>query len=503
MAPWLGAIVVIGAVLRLVAWRFQPFVTVDGTEYIRFAEALMGGRWFASIFPPGYPALIALARVVDPDRVGAAALVSFVCGALLPIPTWWLARRAAGDRWALGAAAAVALHPELARFSALSMSESGYLLALYGGLALAVAGRAFPAGLGLGTAFAIRPEALVPVLAVAIVELVQALRARVAPRRAATFALGFLALAVPCWLWFHATLGVWTPTPKLGAFHAAVTDWRVEEKRLGTHATHAGGGAALSAAIRELPVALAQYPANALVHGRSLLQLWPPALLLLSLAGLVMAPGWAAIPLLHLIAIPLLGLSGQPRFVLPALPALAALAVVPLARGRTGVRRAAWALAAAGVIWCGVVDGRVVTRAFDGTFDVQRDAGTWLSGVSEPGDPVMDRKPYVAFYAHRPYVPMPDVSYDSVLDAAVRDRVRWFVLDQRVIEIYRPQLEPLLYDAAFRDRERRLELVYVGGRVEGFGVGLFRVLQPGEAKTGQPPVVRASYLPNGRPPPAP
>ncbi len=154
--------------LRLWALRWQPFVTVDGTEYVRFAEALRAWQPFASIFPPGYPVLIALARLLVPDRLFAAALVSLVCGVSLVWPVWWLGRRALGPRWAAFPVFVVALHPLLAVFSAVTMSESAYFLALYGGLALAGAARGLPAGLALGAAFALRPEALVPAGALAV-----------------------------------------------------------------------------------------------------------------------------------------------------------------------------------------------------------------------------------------------------------------------------------------------------------------------------------------------
>ena len=150
--PVLGMALAAG--LRLWALRWQPFVTVDGTEYIRFAEALRAGQGFVSIFPPGYPLLVALAGLLVADRVLAAAVVSWACGVLLVVPVWWLARCALGARRAALAALAVALHPLLAVFSAVTMSESAYLLALYGGLALAAAGRAGGASLALGAAFA-------------------------------------------------------------------------------------------------------------------------------------------------------------------------------------------------------------------------------------------------------------------------------------------------------------------------------------------------------------
>lgn len=500
-APWLAPALVaaVALAMRLWALRWQPFVTVDGTEYIRYAEALAAGRPFGSIFPPGYPLLIAFVRLVLADRVLAAALVSLVCGALLPLPVWWLARRALGGRWAPVPALAVALHPELSRFSAIGMSESAYFLALYGGLALAAAARALPAGLALGAAFAIRPEALVPAGALAVGAGARALRGRLTPRTWALGAGGFLALAVPCWMWFNATLGEWTLTPKLGALKPVVREWRTDEPRLRTPATPRHEGAIESLA-KNGPAALRQYPSNALAHGRSLLRLWPAPLLLLALAGLARRRGMEALPLLHLAAIPFLGVSAQPRFVLGALPALAILATVPLAApGRA--RAAAAALWAIGAAWCGTSLARDFTRPFDGWLDAQQQAGVWLSGVAEPGAIVMDRKPYVAFYAHRSYRVMPDEPYDTLIAAAVQGGVRYLVVDQKIAEVYRRQLEPLLYDAAFRDREPRLELVYVGGREVGYGLGIFRVLGSSEAKSGRPPFMDAKYLGEGSPAP--
>ena len=242
------------------------------------------------------------------------------------------------------------------------------------------------------------------------------------------------------------------------------------------------------------PGLVRQYPANAAAYGRSLLRLWPVPLLLLSLVGLWRRRGLEAVPLLHLVALPLLGLSVQPRFLLGAVPALAILATLPLASGPRPWRLAAGALALAGALWCGVGLARDLVTPFDGWIHHQRDAGLWLSGVAGPGEAVMDRKPWVAFYARCRYDVMPDEPYETLVAAAVRDA--------RALPGRGPagdgdlprQLEPLLYDGDFRDREQRLELVYVGGRVAGYGIGIFKVLQPGEAKTGRPPVVEAAYL---------
>lgn len=488
--PALGSVLALA--LRLWALRWQPFVTVDGTEYVRCAEALRAWQPFASIFPPGYPALIALAHLFVPDRVLAAALVSLVCGVLLVWPVWWLGRRALGPRWSAFPVLAVALHPLLAVFSAVTMSDSAYFLALYGGLALAGAARGPAAGLALGAAFALRPEALVPAGALAVGGVLGVVRGAVRPRTVGLAAAGFLAIAIPCWLWFHATLGEWTLTPKLVALRPVVTDWRTDEPRLAPATAPRG---LIETLARNGPAALRQYPSNAIAHGRALLRLWPVPLLLLSLAGLARRRGLETVPLLHLVALPLLGgLSVQPRFMLGAVPALAILAAVPLAGGGPRWRAAGSALALAGAVWCGAGLARDLHTPFDGWIDAQRNAGAWLSGVAEPGAVVMDRKPYVAFYANRGYRVTPDEPYEPLVSAAVRGHVRYLVVDQKVAEVFRSQLEPLLYDEAFREREQRLELVYVGGRVVGYGVGIFRVLQPGETKSGRPPVVEAAYL---------
>lgn len=482
-----AAIVLAALAVRVWAVRHQPWVTIDGTEYIRFAESLAAGVPFASVFPPGYPALIAVARLVASDRVMAAALVSLIAGALLPWPVWLLARRAVGAGLAAIPACAVALHPVLIQYSAITMSESAYTFALYGALAFAAAGRTGPAGLALGAGFAIRPEALLPAAALAVREAVRVARRSATPRGLGLAAAGFLVLAIPCWIYFHATFGAWTLTPKLAAFRAQGTSWKAEELRFLGPSQRAARPQ--DAAIgRRIGDAVRHAPANAVAHGRSLLALWPAPLLLLSLWGLVRRRGIEAVPLLHLVAIPFLGLSEQPRFVLSAVPALAVLACAPLAdparRGRVAVAGALWL---GGAVWSGATGYRELVLPVESYGQAQKEAGEWLSGVAAADEPVMDRKPHLAFYARLPYRVMPATAYDDLLDFAVRSGVRYLVLDEAVIRVFRPQLQPLIYDPAFRDREPRLEMVYAGGHFKGYGVLIFRVLRAGEAKTGLPP----------------
>jgi hypothetical protein len=476
--------------MRLWALRFQPFVTFDGTEYIRFAESLLAGKAFVSVFPPGYPVLVALARLIVADRLGAAVAVSILCGVTLPLVVWLLARRAVGERWALCAALAVALHPELSRFSALSMTESAYLIALYLGLLLVATGRPLPSGLAVGAAYAIRPEALLVAGALGVGGVRGAFLDRRGRIALLAGALGFVLIAVPCWIYFHHTQGVWTLTPKVSTLHAPTQDWRAAEPHAGV-APEAGADRfdPIRRARAHGAEMLRDAPANALKHGRALLMLWPWPLLLLSLWGLAVRRGIESLALLVLPALPLLGLAAHPRFALAAIPALTILAVVPLTRRHRIGRALAVVLWSGGAIACAWAHMESFVMAFDGSLVTERRAGQWLEGVAEPEAVVMDRKPFVAFYARRTHRIIPDDPYDAIVAGAVRDRVRYLVVPEWMARQMRPQLLPLLVDASFRQREPRLEMIYAGADARGSSLAMFRVLQPGEMKLGALPVV--------------
>ena len=375
----------------------------------------------------------------------------------------------------------------------MALSESAYFLALYAGLALAA--RPFAAGLSLGAAMTIRPEGLLSAAALLAHDAWRSLTRRGPAKTLAALALGFLILAVPCWIYFRVTLGEWTVTPKVVALRAPAATWRANEPRL-TPETPGARYGLVDRVRHEGPRALAAYPRQALGYARRLLGLWPAPLLALSLWGLGAAAGRECVALLPLLVLPLLGGLGlQPRLLLGTLPALAILASRPIAtlgpgRWRTALA-ATWVV---GAVWCGAANAREFLLPFDTYQEDQKDAGRWLKAVSAPADTVMDRKPYIAFYADRTYLVMPDEPYDTLVGAAIAERVRYLVLDEGLVRVFRPQLAPLLYDPAFREREARLELVYLAGRFKGYNVAIFRVLRPRERKTGQPPTFDVRWL---------
>jgi hypothetical protein len=218
------------------------------------------------------------------------------------------------------------------------------------------------------------------------------------------------------------------------------------------------------------------------------MKLWPIPLLALSVWGLFLRRGIESIPLLHLLLLPLVAISIQSRLLLSALPSLMILATLSLAAmRRTALRGAVGVLWLAGALLCGINLGRDLKLPLEAYGEAHKEAGAWLRLHSAADARVMDRKPYIAFYAERPYSVMPDEPYDRLIEYAIEQRAKYLVVEEGVAKVFRPQLLPLLFDPEFRDREQRLQMVYVGGHFKGYGISLFRVLEPDEMKTDEPP----------------
>jgi hypothetical protein len=249
-------------------------------------------------------------------------------------------------------------------------------------VALAAAGRGAASGLAVGLAYAIRPEGLVAAAVLAVRGAWRRARGRATWRATLRGAAGFLVVAVPCVMWFHATLGLWTPTPKLSGLRAPTRDWREAEPRSLPPAP--GAAAHRDNAPGRLAEIARSVPGNVARQGRGLLVLWPWPLLVLwpwpllalSLWGLARRRGIESVPLAYLAGLPLLGLSLQPRFALAAVPALAIAATVPLVRERArAARAAAVLLLAGGAAACAWGNAPVLGMIFDGSAQFDRRAG--------------------------------------------------------------------------------------------------------------------------------
>ena len=292
-------------------------------------------------------------------------------------------------------------------------------------------------------------------------------------------------VVLACVAWYRATLGQWTLTPKVAELHEAAGDWRTVEPRLGAPVV------ADAPLATRLLAGVRAWPANAWTQAQALLWSWPWPLLLLSLWGLARRRGLETAALVYLPLLPLLGLSQQGRFALAAVPALAIAASLPLVTERVVWRRAAAvALAVFGAAACAWALADAFRTPFDGGQMTDRRAGEWLAHVARPDDVIIDRKPFVAFYAGRRHRVLADGSYDALLDDMVTSGASWLVLEDYVVRQMRPQLAPLLDSAGVRDRESRVELAYGRADAGQGSIAIFRVLRPGQARTGVPPVVQ-------------
>jgi hypothetical protein len=487
----LSIVLALGLALRVGFALRTSGLTMDSPLYVRMAESL--GRVHEPLGPAhhGYSWLIALASLVIPGREWPARVVSIVASLALIAIVFRLARRAMPLAAATAAAALVALHPLLGVYGAALMTEATFLALLYGALLIAspraesagsrAAMRTAIAGAVLGLGYSVRPEALVVAIA--------ALPWLGGGRRRLLWLAVFALAAAPEVAALSIERGAFTLTPKTALVAASVearddAEWRVR------------GVDSLAAAPRKtwveqvragVPAAARRYPGRMTATLARLLDAWPLPLLLLSIAGAVLAPGLLLAPLVMVIVLPAMGVTPNVRFTQTLLPALAIFAALSGARlvdalavpGRLP-RPWAEALAAlalvAGLGWCWRGPAGHLAHHFeDAPMRSMRRAGQWLGRYARPGSKVMDRKPYVPFFAGMEQALMPDDDYDTIVRYAQSTGVDYIVVEEYVMATMRRQFEQLLTDKAFRDHEQRLRMVFGGDMGPMTGVAIFEV----------------------------
>lgn len=460
--------------LRLALAAGNTGITMDSPTYVAMSERLRAGGYQHH----GYPLLVAIASAALPGRELPGRAVSVLCGVLLVALIYGLARRRLPPAASALAALLVALHPLIAVYSGAIMSESAFALFLLAGLFAVTAGRALLAGLVLGFAFVIRPEA-------ALVAPLAALLGLRGGRAWLRFALGASLVLLGYAAFLRAELGVWTVTPKTFLVRApaetpSAFEYRAEDAAPATPrpGTAPRLAAAAPALFRHAPRVAARY-LSLLVAG------WPWPLLILSVIGLIGAPrAWLA-PLALLPGLALVPLQQEMRFLIPVFGALALFAAFGawrLVGWARGARRGAIALAALAVLagvamtWRGDA-GSQARRFDDGPMDAYRAAGAWLGRNGRAGAVVMDRKAYVPFFAGMSHVQLGDDPYDTIVETARASAVDYLVVEEFVADAFRPQLRPLLDDRAFRERETRLRALYAARTLPGSGVAIFEVVR--------------------------
>jgi Dolichyl-phosphate-mannose-protein mannosyltransferase len=127
----LPAIVGFALTLRLYLCLTSYCISGDGIAYLSMAGAFAAGEWrraLAPVFSPLYPLLVALGHCLIHDWELAGSIVSTILGTSAVISVYLLTRQVFLRRdIALGAAALMALHPEMAAYSASVRTEAGYI----------------------------------------------------------------------------------------------------------------------------------------------------------------------------------------------------------------------------------------------------------------------------------------------------------------------------------------------------------------------------------------
>ena len=167
---WFFLAVLVAALVRLyLLWQYYC-INSDGLHYIDTAKDYWAGDFgagLASVYPPGYPLIIAWFYSLIGDWELAGQIPSIICGIALVWPLFLLFRDAFGEAVGLIGCFLLALSPFLARYSAQVRTESVYfllsafaLLLFFRGIELKNLPTLFYGGLVAGVAYLVRPEAV-------------------------------------------------------------------------------------------------------------------------------------------------------------------------------------------------------------------------------------------------------------------------------------------------------------------------------------------------------
>lgn len=174
----------VGLLLRLFWIHYWPIsIESEGVYYARIAENLLSGRGYVGmreagkqlLYPPLYPALVALFAFGVRNSEFAGRLVSAVFGSLWIVPLMFMTRSAFDDVTAVITGILAALSPALIAISGTVQSEAVYLAFQAAGIYFAL--QVWPnrpkvacylAGASFGLAYLARPEAAIYVVLTAM-----------------------------------------------------------------------------------------------------------------------------------------------------------------------------------------------------------------------------------------------------------------------------------------------------------------------------------------------
>jgi 4-amino-4-deoxy-L-arabinose transferase-like glycosyltransferase len=463
-------------------------------------------------FPPGFSLYAAAVYALGGEPELPSVLNVIVIGSLVVVPVYLLARRLFSERVGFYAGLFTALLPALAlaQGNFESVAEPLYTLLMMAGWgavgALAVARRnsvggeadltprpsplivpngeggialAFGAGLALGAAHLVRWEGvLLGVMGAAV--LAAARRGRGVALAGALLA-GLGLFAVPYGAWLHARTGsVISPKATITQLHGAAlraneTDPFAFEKAYATYEAYLADPRARPE-VPEAPAGerLAGYARNLWLEARlwvTSVSIMAPLWIIPAIVGAWRMPRRSAL-FLGVLFVPLAAIPASvvdPRYFLPALPALMIFAAYGWARllEAAKIPKVVGTFASPKALGVWLLAGTLAAFALGdaaGPFLFPRPveyrtAGLALRDALPEGAHVLARKRQVPFYAGAFWEWLPYGELDEVLAYAAEHEARYLVVDEATTPGLRPQLAFLLDPAA---APPGLRPVYVG-----------------------------------------
>jgi TolB protein len=448
-----GALIVVGALIRLPFLPTFEVVAYDGTYYLNQARTLFSVH-MAGSFPIGYPAAVRLFQLVLRDYQLAGMAVSFLAGVGSAIVAWRIAVHFVRRELAFVAAVAVALNPLFIRLSLMTLSEALYTFFVLLGLLMFIEKRWLWFGVVMGLAAITRPEAI------AIVGILGLTRLR-HPRQLVAIAAGFLVMYAVNSARLSVSIGRVVILPKSEFIGSSTHYWKFREA-----AVEFEGQERI-----EEQIASEQEQQNAwLDYGRrlpgellSVIRHVFPVVFVLALYALRRRKYlFMAAALLSFFVIPLATVRSIDRYVLPYLPVLILLAVFALGDIRNrAVRVTATALLVASIVMLPVYNRATLLAPEEDDLLPLKKAGLQFRGDVKPGTKIADRKPHFAFYAGGDYVEIPVAPYEDVMRyLTVDEDVTYLVFHRHTIHTLRPALRSLMYSKAVINGELRFRQIF-------------------------------------------
>ena len=405
----LAAVAGMALLLRLLVANTPTCISGDGVSYVNIAKQItLGGDWFHPIFPPGYSLLIAAAHIFFGASFELAGrYIAAVSGALVIIPAWFIWRSAYGAVAAGFSCLLLAMWPLSVELGGHVYTGPTSLLGLFAGLYAWLRARrgehwlwGLAAGLFWGAVAWMKPE----VLAWGLLGCVMLLWRRYY-RAGGLLLAGTVLIYLPNILLLHEHTGRWQIAAKQDANILKAQAIGQQDFTRAYEEVREAAAQGANALTPAHPVQLIKRGLINLysIHRYAISQSWPPILLALVAIGFFLAwrqhllEGWLWLPVLA--TVPLLIFIVDARILHPFFAVMMGVSGLAIAEF-AGLRR--WAVVGLCVFFLLPHALRPLYRPHPD--EAARQAGLWLANHAEKNVVVLDRKPFVAYYADLPLI---------------------------------------------------------------------------------------------------